>query len=526
MRRKRTEVPNLAQGSLALEQATAVVPRTERGRQRFVEDSPGHLHLGNERLDAYLQERGLGWVVRLRQELERVDWTSLEAGYEANGRRPYHPRTVVGLIVYGMLCRQWSLRELEALAVRDMGAWWICGGLQPDHSTIGEFVRRHQAVLSEEFFVELVKSLVGRAKLPVGMVAGDGTVVEAAASHHRLLKHEAAEAALSEARAAAAEAPQDGARQQAAEQAELVAQVVRERSERSRARGGTETVVAASEPEAVLQPRKDGARRPAYKPSLLMHEAGLIVGQQVHPSSEVAVVESLLEQHRSVFGQEPSALLLDAGYQCAAVLEMSVARNIDVLCAVAGPQSKGNRAQGRGYDKTAFRYDTLSDAYLCPGGQRLRRLKQGRDREQRTVRLYGGAACGGCVLREQCTRSCTGRTIKRYDGDELKELMAAIMRHPVARRRFGQRRSAERPFAEFRQRQGLTRFHRRGSAGVRVEFALHCIAFDLKWALGHFGGTGRLLWSVWIAVYATEDARGFVFGFVAVTPTAGHSAPR
>ena len=35
-------------------------------------------------------------------------------------------------------------------------------------------------------------------------------------------------------------------------------------------------------------------------------------------------------------------------------------------------------------------------------------------------------------------------------------------------------------FAELRERQGLKRFHRRGLAGVKVEFSLHCIAYNLK----------------------------------------------
>jgi hypothetical protein len=30
----------------------------------------------------------------------------------------------------GILKRQWSLRELEALARCDAGAWWMCGGHQ------------------------------------------------------------------------------------------------------------------------------------------------------------------------------------------------------------------------------------------------------------------------------------------------------------------------------------------------------------------------------------------------------------
>ena len=39
-------------------------------------------------------------------------------------------------------------------------------------------------------------------------------------------------------------------------------------------------------------------------------------------------------------------------------------------------------------------------------------------------------------------------------------------------------------FAQLEHRQGLTRFHRRVTSGVRVEFALHCMAFNLNKALG------------------------------------------
>ena len=35
-------------------------------------------------------------------------------------------------------------------------------------------------------------------------------------------------------------------------------------------------------------------------------------------------------------------------------------------------------------------------------------------------------------------------------------------------------------FAELRQRQRLTRFRRRGLDKVKVEFALHCMAFNLR----------------------------------------------
>ncbi len=61
--------------------------------------------------------------------------------------------------------------------------------------------------------------------------------------------------------------------------------------------------------------------------------------------------------------------------------------------------------------------------------------------------------------------------------------MIEVMAQPGARSRYRARGAiVERVFAELRERQGLKRFHRRGLFAVRAEFALHCIAFNLKQA--------------------------------------------
>ena len=80
--------------------------------------------------------------------------------------------------------------------------------------------------------------------------------------------------------------------------------------------------------------------------------------------------------------------------------------------------------------------------------------------------------------------------------------MALVWQQPAARARYRRRAAmAERPFAELRGRQGLLRFRRRGTRGAAVEFALHCIAFNLKWALGQGRGTGvGLLWTLWVRI--------------------------
>jgi hypothetical protein len=114
---------------------------------------------------------------------------------------------MLGLIVYGILNRQWSLRELEGLARRDVGAWWLRGGHQPDHSTIVKFIVLHGKVLTDEFFVILVKHFAARLRLGPTLTAADGTIIEAAACRFHLLRVEAAQQAAQEMQVQAAAAP-------------------------------------------------------------------------------------------------------------------------------------------------------------------------------------------------------------------------------------------------------------------------------------------------------------------------------
>ena len=236
------------------------------------------------------------------------------------------------------------MRELESLARRDVGAWWVCGGHQPDHSTIGKFIQLHAEALSEEFFVALVKNLISKLRLAAGTVAGDGTVIEAAASHFRTLRAEAMLEAAREARAAAEAIPADAELARKAAAAQRAAAIAQERSDlrRRHARAG-DILISPSEPEAVVQPLKDGVARPSYKPTAMVHEAGLIVGQQVEPSNERAALQPMLEQHAAAFGASPSSVLLDAGFASLPLLALMVERNIDVLC----PTGRATRTADR-----------------------------------------------------------------------------------------------------------------------------------------------------------------------------------
>jgi len=458
---------------------------------RFKDDDASSIFIGEQRLDAYLQQAEMGWVLELRGVLGKLDYSMLTARYSERGRQAFHPRTVLGLIFYGLFVRQKALRDLERLSKLDVGAMWICGGHRIDHSTIGKFVQQHEDLLSTEFFEAVTGWVVRELKLRPGVSSIDGTVIESAGSHWRSIRAEAAQEQAEKARQAAEAAPQDQDLQDAATAASEVAAVARERCACRQAQGkDTKTVaVVPSDPEAVIQPRKDGAQRPGYKPSTLMHEAGVIIGQFVHPSSETAAVLPLLRQHTEIFGGAPSALLLDAGYHNGPLLGELVQREIDVLC--PSGQAMGDadweRKGSKGlFGKSKFHFDADRDAYRCPAGELLTYADRGKDAQGRAYRRYRTKGCEQCVLRDQCTRSRDGRSVRRYDGDEYKEAMMLVLEQPRARRAYGRRIVIGEPVhAELRERLGLRRFHRWGLTGVRGEFALYCIAFNLKKALSH-----------------------------------------
>lgn len=464
--------------------STSWTPSTGR-LARCTQADPFAIRLGDRPLRDYLIEIGERWVVDLEAALRAMDdvWVTLLPATD-RGRPPYHPRILVGLVMYGMIRGQSSLRTLEALAARDLGAWFLCAGLRPDHSTLGHFVDAHAEQLSDDFFVSVTRKLAHALRLKVGDVAIDGTITESAASALRALRLEAAFQRRVAADAHAAEAPDDADRQRAVAaayrvEAEVVARVEARKAQRL---DPTSVAVAPSDPEAVFQPRKDGAFRPAWVPSILAHESGLILGQSVDATSESAAILPLLGQHGRILGAAPTCVLMDAKYHCLSVIEPLVAGGVEALCPALSARNAAVPLEARKtFDKHLFVFQPEADRYMCPRGQPLLLLTHQTDEAGRRYSRYRSASCDGCSDRSRCTKSAAGRMVKRYEGDALKEAIVATLRTPEGKARYRRRAAlVEPPFGVLRERQELRRFRRRGRRLVAAEFALHITAYNLR----------------------------------------------
>ena len=485
----------------------------------FHDPSPEEIFIGDQCLRNYLEQSEMAWVIQLGELIARSDLSGFLSAYQATGRKAIHPRILLGLILYGMLNGQWSLRALEKLARRDVGAWWLCGGLQPDHSTIGKFICLHAELLTDAYFVSLTRMIVKALKLSRGDAAGDGTVIEACGSRWKQLKADAVRQEAERARQQADQRPGDEQAARKADALDRTAQVAAERQAKAewRGKGKKGIEICVTEPDAVVQPKKDNTYRASYKPSMLVNGQRLIVGQSLHPSSETAVVKPMLGQHQEIFDSLPSRMFLDAAYHTFDVLGSAVALDLDLLCPAGKEEAKGRRQKGsrKGkFPKSDFTYDAQTDTYVCPAGKPLICQSHEEDRQGRKYRRYRGTQCLGCALRQQCTTSARGRSLNRYEGEDLKEAMAEVLRHPKARALYRKRVGMAEPvFSVLIHRQGLRRFHRRGTNQVRLEFALHCLAYNLGLAIRLYKDQEGQLFASFALIYHQGNALMLMFFF-------------
>ncbi len=460
---------------------------TASSGRRFIQGDAKAISLGMTPLEDHLRLSGISAPFVVADLLDDQDWMPFENRYAATGRAPYAPRAMMGLILYGIMNGVSSLRSLEQLARVDLGAMWVTGGIAPDHANIGRFICLHEQALSETFFEALTRTILARIGASTTCLAGDGTVIEAACSHYRLLKDEAVRARVSKAlkdHQQASPEQQDETQQQL-EKAQACEQVLDARIATRRRHGKrVDTVrVSPTEPEAAVQRQKRGRGfAPAYTPSVLANEARIIVAHAIDPTSETRVVGELLDQSERVAPETQRELLLDAGYFDDGVIAATLARDVSLLCP---PKPSTTDKVGGLYHKSQFAYDADQDVYLCPAGQRLRRISHARaSARTREQFVYACDQCAACPQRTACTRSTQGRRIKRYPEDEVRLALQQVMTHPGAQNVFRQRKAMVEPvFSTLRQQQGLTRFRRRGLAGVKRELALHVLAYNVARAV-------------------------------------------
>src|SRR5918997_1054978 len=138
-------------------------------------------------VDEWLPERHLArFVVEV---IEGLDLRAMIGRYRSGGEAAYHPRLLLGILVYGYATGVFSSRKLERATYDSVAFRFIAANQHPDHDTIAAFRRRFLPQI-EALFVQVLLLARELGVLQLGTVALDGTKIHADASRHSALSYE------------------------------------------------------------------------------------------------------------------------------------------------------------------------------------------------------------------------------------------------------------------------------------------------------------------------------------------------
>jgi transposase len=151
--------------------------------QSFIDCDRDRVLLMAPSLREWLPEGHLAWFVLAA--VEEMDLSAFYGAYRLDGHgRPAHdPAMMVALLLYAYAKGQRSSGVIERACVEDIAFWVIAANEVPDHTTVARFRQRHEAALAG-LFGEVLGMCAQAGLAKVGVIAIDGTKVQANASRH------------------------------------------------------------------------------------------------------------------------------------------------------------------------------------------------------------------------------------------------------------------------------------------------------------------------------------------------------
>jgi transposase len=138
-------------------------------------------------VDEWLPEQHLArFVVEV---IDGLDLRTMSGSYRGSGSASYHPRMLLGILVYGYATGVFSSRKLERATYDSVAFRFIAANDHPDHDTIATFRRRFLKEIAA-LFVEVLRLAREMGVLKLGTIGLDGTKIHANASRHSALSYE------------------------------------------------------------------------------------------------------------------------------------------------------------------------------------------------------------------------------------------------------------------------------------------------------------------------------------------------
>jgi transposase len=424
-----------------------------------------------------------------------------ELGFErgeaaATGRPGYDPRLMMGLYIWGHLNQVRSSRRLEKECSRNLEVIWLMEDLRPDFKTIADF-RKDNGKSIREVMVKfrlwcLEEGLYG------GEIASiDGSKFEAVNSRDRnyneaklnkIIERERARVEKYLQEIEEADQQEKYEPKKSVEELEKALATMRERMARHeellrKLKESGESQLSLTDVESRLMKTNNGGHEVSFNTQMVVDaENKLIVEFEVtNEGNDRGQLANMAKKGKEALLVDHLTVVADKGY-----FDGNTIRECEGAGITPYLPTPASSAEAKGVIAADnFSYDEKRDLYICPQGKELTfRTKE--TLRKKEYKIYRTNACDGCPIREQCTKSKTGRKLRRWvDQDVVDRLQKRMHEHPDLMKK--RKAMAEHPFGTIKRAMNQGYFLMRGIKKVTIEMSLTVLAYNIKRAITILG---------------------------------------
>jgi len=457
-------------------------------------------------LDDYIPEEHICRVIKaFTEQLDMIKLAFKYAKSKDTGCRPFDPRMMLDLYIYGYMHRVRSSRRLNAETHRNVEVMWLMDGLTPDDKTIANF-RKDNAKAIREVFREFNKMCRMLGLFGGEVAATDGSKFRANNSHKNNHNKTTVDRELSRIDKKISEYLNalDEADAEEADEIKPTAEQIREALEKLGERKTeyegflerleTESEISTIDPDARLM-RQGGDGRALH----VCYNVQTIVDDKHHliidfdvtdRSDDKGNLENMSQRAKDVMGTDTLINLADKGYYDGE--DIAKCEGNGVTCLVAKPKAGGAEVKEQGFKREDFVYDKGNDCYICPCQNNLKYMRNQNHSDGKEYRVYSNyPACGKCPQRSECTKS-KYRKILRLPYQDTLDIVDERTRMLKALYRKRQE-IVEHPFGTIKAVWGYKQFLCRTKPKVTAETALAFLAYNLRRVMSIFMEKGENL---------------------------------
>lgn len=425
---------------------------------------------------------------------EQLDMSALGYKYaecKNTGCRPYDPRMMLSLYIYGYLHRVRSSRRLRDETVRNVEVMWLMDGLKPDDKTICNFRKDNAKSLRETFrvFVKMCREL---ELYGCEVVATDSVKVRANNSlgnnHNKTtVKNTLSklDKRINEYMTLLEQSDIEEERDERPSGVEIKAALERLKSrkvkfEKFASRLENESEISLVDTDArVMRSGGDGRKLDVcYNIHTVVDSKNhLIVEYDVSScSSDSGNLKAMSDKAMEIMELETITNLADAGYYNSK--DIVACEQSGVTCLVA-KRATGGPKKAEGFNRTDFIYEREKDVYICPEKKELKYMRYEKHISGREYHVYSNpSACKKCQKKSDCTTQHFREFLRLTCQDVLDVVDERTRKNKELYRK--RQEIVEHCFGTIKAVWGYRQFLCRGKTKVSAEMALAYMAYNLR----------------------------------------------